>query len=88
MAGRKRAGGFGLVPRGGKRRSGEGGARVRCRLSWHSTGVAALGCSNSGGWRTSRGRVVCAVNRGGGVVSDAGTVADRWGTMMHGPCGR
>jgi hypothetical protein len=52
----KRRGGGGSVPRGGRERSEEGGARVRRRMSWHGTGAAAPGCSDSGRQRTSRGR--------------------------------
>jgi hypothetical protein len=85
--GRKRAGGSGLVPHGGKRRSGEGGARVRCCLSRHGTGAVAPGRSDSGRRCTSHGRGGRAVNRGGGGASDAGATADRWGVMTRGPGG-
>jgi hypothetical protein len=40
----------------GQDRSGEGGAEVWCRVSRHDTSAAAPGHSDSGGWRTSRGR--------------------------------
>jgi hypothetical protein len=42
------------------------GAGVRHRVSQHGTGVVALGHSDSGGRRTSRGHGRRAVNRGGG----------------------
>jgi hypothetical protein len=54
------------VSRGGRRRSGEGGAGVRRHVSWHGMGVVALGRLDSSGRRTSRGRGGRAANRGGG----------------------
>jgi hypothetical protein len=74
-----------LVPRRGRRRRGERGVRVRCRMSRHGTGVAAPGLLDSGGRCTLRGHGMRVVSRGGDGVSDAGTTADRWGAMMRSP---
>jgi hypothetical protein len=73
--GEEKGRGSGLVPRVCRRRSGEGGAEMWCRMSRHGMGEAAPGRSDSGGR---------AVNRGGGGVSDAGAAADRWGASTRG----
>jgi hypothetical protein len=55
----KGQGGSGSVPRGGGRRSGEGGAEVWHRVSRHGTGAAALGgrtVNRGSGGRERRGR--------------------------------
>jgi hypothetical protein len=51
---REKGEGSSLASRGVRRRSGEGGNGLRRRVSWHGTGVAALGGSDSGKRRTSR----------------------------------
>jgi hypothetical protein len=77
--GEEKGRGSGSVPRGGRRRSGEGRGGVRCHVGWHGMGAVDLGRSDSGRRRMLRGRGGRAMNRGGGrVVNDVGTTADMW----------
>jgi hypothetical protein len=79
-----------LVPRGGRRRSGEGGAGVWCLVSRHGMARARrlrAARTVAGGARHT-GCGVRAANRGGGDASDAGASANRWGATMRGAGGQ
>jgi hypothetical protein len=65
LSAKKRSGGS-SVPRASMRRSREGGAGVRRRVSRHGMGAVAPGCSESGGQCMSHGRSGRAANMGDG----------------------